>query len=53
MRRLVKRQAVAGLLWTKQYYHIDIPLLAGRRPDSQPRTAAGAQDRAATGTGGT
>jgi len=23
--RLVKRQAVAGLLWTKQYYHLDIP----------------------------
>ena len=34
--RLVKRQAVAGLLWTKQYYHIDIPRWLDGDPAQPP-----------------
>ena len=30
--RRVHRQAIAGMLWTKQFYHYDIPRMARRRP---------------------
>ena len=36
---LVMRQAFAGLLWSKQFYHYDVDALAGRRP--RPAAAAG------------
>ena len=34
--RMVQRQAVAGLLWTKQYYHIDIPQWLDGDPAQPP-----------------
>ena len=32
----VQRQAYAGLLWSKQYYHYIVKRLAGRRSASPP-----------------
>ena len=50
--RRVARQAYAGLLWSKQFYHYVVERLARRRP-RPAAAAAGAQERAATTTGGT
>ena len=35
-RRRVHRQAVAGLLWTKQFYHLDVPLWLDGDPTPPP-----------------
>ena len=52
--RLVQRQALAGMLWSKQLYLFDVRALAGRRPGAaaaaagphpQPRLAASEQCR--------
>ncbi len=49
--RLVQRQALAGLLWTKQSYIFDVDVwLDGDNPDC-PRRPRGR--RSATSTGGT
>ena len=48
------RQAFAGLLWTKQFYHYDVERLARRRPGAAaaagraPRAAATASGRTST-----
>ena len=42
--QLVMRQAFAGMLWSKQFYHYDVDALAAGRPG-----AAGAAGRAAAG----
>ena len=34
--RLVQRQALAGMLWSKQFYHIDIPLWLDGDPAQPP-----------------
>ena len=48
----VQRQAFAGLLWSKQFYHYDVERLARRRPGAA--AAAGrARSTGATATGGT
>jgi len=33
----IQRQAFAGMLWTKQYYNIDIPIWLQGQPDLPPR----------------
>ena len=38
--RLVQRQALAGMLWSKQFYYIDIPEWLNGDLAVQPRTAA-------------
>ena len=45
--RLVQRQAFAGLIWCKQFYHYDVARVARRRP-GQPAAAGRAADTAAT-----
>ena len=49
--RLVQRQAFAGMLWSKQYYHFDVrrwlcgrsdPAGAAREPPARPRQRVGA-----------
>ena len=41
--RLVQRQALAGMLWSKQFYHFDVRALARRR--SRPAATAAASAR--------
>ena len=48
--RRVQRQAFAGLLWSKQFYHFDVERLARRRP-GQPPPPRRRRDAAATPTG--
>ena len=48
---LVMRQAFAGMLWSKQFYHYDVDALARRRP-GRP-AAAGRAPAGATRRGGT
>ncbi len=43
--RLVQRQAFAGLFWTKQYYHLDIPRWLDGDPAQPPPPAARKQGR--------
>ena len=38
--KLVQRQAFAGLLWTKQYYHLDVPRWLDGDPAQPPPPAA-------------
>ena len=38
--RLVQRQALAGMLWSKQFYHIDIPRWLAGDPAQPPPPAA-------------
>ena len=45
--RRVQRQALAGMLWSKQFYYFDIPRLAGRRSGPSRRR------RPSVGTGAT
>ncbi|MEZ4775794.1 MAG: glucosidase [Bacteroidia bacterium] len=37
---LIQRQAFAGMLWTKQFYHIDIPLWLNGDPGQPPPPAS-------------
>ncbi|MFK7924283.1 MAG: glucosidase [Bacteroidia bacterium] len=37
--RNIQRQALAGMLWTKQYYHIDVPRWLEGDPNSPPPPA--------------
>ena len=48
----MQRQAFAGLLWTKQFYHYDVDAVARRRP-GRPAAARPRRSTAATATGGT
>ena len=48
---LVLRQAVAGLMWGKQFYHYDVAALARRRPGRPPPPAG--RGTGATAPGGT
>ena len=50
--RMVMRQAFAGMLWSKQFYHYDVEQLARRRPAPRSRRPRPAS-RAGTTTGGT
>ncbi|HEU5330532.1 MAG TPA: hypothetical protein VFU78_20735 [Thermomicrobiales bacterium] len=34
--RLVQRQALAGMLWSKQFYHFDVPIWLDGDPDQPP-----------------
>ena len=43
--RLVQRQALAGMLWSKQFYHIDIPEWLAGDPLQPPPPAARRQGR--------
>ena len=50
--RRVQRQAFAGMLWSKQFYHYDVARWLARRPGTAA-AAARAAAAAATATGGT
>ncbi len=47
----VMRQALAGMLWTKQYYHYDVDQVARRSTAREPFQPSDAQRRRATTTG--
>ena len=49
---LVLRQALAGMLWSKQFYHYDVRRWLGRRP-GRPAPARVTPERRATTTGRT
>ncbi len=41
--RNVQRQALAGMLWSKQFYHYDVPRMAQWRSGSAGAAAAASQ----------
>jgi hypothetical protein len=43
--RIIQRQAFAGLIWSKQFYHFDIPLWINGDPGQTPPPAARRQGR--------